>query len=89
MQTSSTALGNLAGIDPIKLPPLVMDRHDAASYIGIGLRSLHELRRTGELVPINIAGRVLYPIAVLQDFVKQRTAAAIASSRPATKGRAP
>ena len=74
------ALGNLARDGSPSITPGLLDRWDTSKFLGISPRLLHELRRSGKLLPILIASKVLYRRSDLQAFIDSQSPAPIATT---------
>jgi len=58
----------------VHLPPLVLDRNEAAQALRISTRKLDYLIERGEITPVRIDGRVLVAWAELLRFVESKSA---------------
>lgn len=58
----------------ITLPPLVLDRNEAAGALRISIRKLDYLIERGSIAPLRIDGRVLVAWAELLRFVESTSA---------------
>jgi hypothetical protein len=56
------------------LPPLVLDRNEAATALRISTRKLDYLIVRGSIVPVRIDGRVLVAWAELLRFIESKSA---------------
>lgn len=54
------------------LPPMLVDRREAARLLGISPGTIDNLRATGELPSVKLMGRRLYDVADLSAFIAQR-----------------
>ena len=70
----------------VHLPPLVLDRNEAAKALRISIRKLDYLIERGELTPVRIDGRVLVAWAELQRFVESKSATEARSEKPCPTG---
>ena len=58
----------------VSLPPLVLDRNEAATALRISIRKLDDLIGRGDITATRIDGRVLVAWTELQRFVASRSA---------------
>ncbi len=66
----------------IGIPPLVLDRQEAATALRISTRKLDYLIQRGAIKATRIDGRVLVAWTELQRFVKSKSAPAAISCAP-------
>jgi hypothetical protein len=59
----------------VHLPPLVLDRNEAAKALRISIRKLDYLIERGEISPVRIDNRVLVAWAELLRFVESKSVA--------------
>ena len=59
--------------DVLPVVPLVVDVVVAAKMLGVCARTVRTLTKRGELPCVRIAGRVLYSVEDLTNFVRQRS----------------
>jgi len=58
------------------MPPLVLNRHEAAAALRISIRKLDYLIERGEIAPFRIGSRALFPWTELLRFVESRSSQA-------------
>lgn len=56
----------------------------AAAHLGISLRLLREQTAAGRIPHVRIGGRILYPVAALDEFLRSEAANSLAAPAPPT-----
>ena len=56
----------------VQVQPLVVDVEDVATMLCVCQRTVRNLTKRGELPVVRIAGRVLYRVEDVTEFVRQR-----------------
>ena len=55
------------------LPRIALRKEEAADSIGVSVRTLHNLLKTGEIEHVKLERAVLIPVASLHHFIESRT----------------